>query len=159
MFQKARLLCLVLSLTFCSASLNSPRIITAEEILDLVNQDREKHGLSGLDLNSSLNMAAGLKAMDMVEKNYFAHVSPQGLKPWHWFKVIGYNYTYAGENLAIGFSDASELERTWMASASHRANILSPVYSELGLAVAKHDDNYVVVQFFGSEDDKLTLRQ
>lgn len=133
--------------------------LSIEKIADLVNQDRANHGLPDLDLNPSLNLAAQLKALDMVEKNYFAHISPDGVKPWHWFRVSGYSYTYAGENLAVGFTSAAELEKSWMDSPEHRANILSPHYSDLGLAVVSRNQDLVVVQFFGNKDHKLTLRQ
>ena len=125
----------------------------------MVNQDRQTHGLPDLSLNSALSRAAALKALDMVSKNYFAHISPEGVKPWHWFKLSGYNYTYAGENLAVGFTDEQELQRTWMESDQHRANILSPFYSELGLAVLSHNGRSVVVEFFGSKGNTVSLRQ
>ena len=108
--------------------------LTEAQILDLVNLDRTNHGLTSLTLNPTLNLAAQAKAEDMLAHNYFAHTSPSGATPWYWFKSLGYRYTYAGENLAEGYSDAVDLEKSWMASAPHRANILSPNYEELGLA-------------------------
>lgn len=133
--------------------------LTSQEILDLVNRDREKYGLSTLSLNPILSLAAMAKAEDMVSKNYFAHVSPDGTKPWDWLKSLGYSYAYAGENLAEGYSDATDLENSWMNSSTHRANILSPFYSEAGLAVVSRNDSNIIVQFFGSLDNKVTLRQ
>jgi uncharacterized protein YkwD len=61
--------------------------------------------------------------------------------------------------LAAGFTDAAELENTWMGSPEHRANILSPYYSDLGLAVVSHKDSLVVVQFFGNKTNALSLRK
>lgn len=135
------------------------RVLSAEEIINLVNEDRASHGLPRLSTNPVLNLAALAKAQDMFEKNYFSHVSPEGTMPWHWFKSMGYHYTYAGENLAEGFRDELELEESWMQSPSHRANILSPYYSEMGLAVVQRNNTNVVVQLFGSRDNKVTLRQ
>ncbi|MBX4187062.1 MAG: CAP domain-containing protein [Candidatus Doudnabacteria bacterium] len=125
-------------------------------MLDLVNQDRVSHGLPALNLNSTLNLAALAKAQDMLSHNYFSHVSPSGETPWHWIKTVGYNYAYAGENLAEGYLDADDLEKSWMASPSHRANILSPHYSEVGLAVVNFHDTNLVVQMFGSKDFRVT---
>ncbi|MBI4049434.1 MAG: hypothetical protein HY395_01285 [Candidatus Doudnabacteria bacterium] len=159
MYRKAKLFSLVILLALFSVSLERPSSLNSSKILELVNSDRQQHGLESLELDPLLSVAAQLKAKDMIEKNYFAHISPEGLKPWYWFKVLGYNYTYAGENLAIGFSDASELEQSWMGSPQHRANILSPYYSELGLAVVPSNDSYVVVQFFGSKINRVSLRQ
>ncbi len=133
------------------------RPLSALEILDLVNRDRTAQGLSELSLNPTLNEAALAKAEDMTEHGYFAHTSPTGATPWHWFKDAGYNYTFAGENLAEGYSDAVDLENSWMASAAHRANILSPHYSEIGLAVVEYRNKNLVVQLFGSKDAKLTF--
>ncbi len=151
------LLLIILSL-FATGS-RSGMLISPQRILDLVNQDRVRHGLSELVLNPKLNLAAMAKAEDMLANGYFAHESPVGTKPWHWLKSLGYNYSYAGENLAQGFSDAMELENSWMSSPTHRANILSPFYSEVGLAVVGSGSSNLVVQFLGSEDSKLTLRK
>ncbi|MGE5392607.1 MAG: CAP domain-containing protein [Candidatus Saccharibacteria bacterium] len=127
--------------------------ITADKILQLVNQDRARYGLSALELDPTLNLAAYAKAEDMSEKGYFNHVSPEGTKPWDFFKALGYDYTFAGENLALNFSDPRDLESSWMSSPSHRENILSPNYSDLGLAVVSQADRIMVVQFFGSRDN------
>ena len=133
--------------------------LDAPQILDLINQGREEAGLPALTLNPVLNQAAAAKAEDMILKRYFAHISPEGVKPWYWFKRVGYDYAYAGENLASGFTDPTELVDSWMASPGHRANILSPYYSDLGLGVIAAGNKTVVVEFFGSKDSKLTLRE
>jgi uncharacterized protein YkwD len=133
--------------------------LSQQEILDLVNLDRAQHGLPSLQLNPVLNLAAMAKAEDMLSHNYFAHTSPTGATPWHWFKVMGYEYSYAGENLAEGYSKAEELQQSLMASPSHRANILSPNYSDVGLAIVSVNDTNLVVQLFGSIDQKFTLGQ
>ena len=135
----------------------SPKAFAEAEILALVNDDRAAAGLPHLSLNPILNLAAYAKAQDMLSENYFSHTSPEGETPWHWFDVWGYRYTFAGENLATGFSDPQDLENSWMASAPHRANILSPNYSEVGLAVVSYEGKNIVVQLFGSQDQKLTL--
>ena len=147
---------LLVLLSLVLAGSNKPRL-NAEQILDLVNQDRASHGLAQLNLSPKLSLAAQAKAYDMINKDYFAHQSPDGIAPWHWFKSLGYNYSYAGENLAEGFDTATELENSWMASPTHRANILSPFYSDLGLAVINQDNVNLVVQFFGSEESRISL--
>ena len=117
---------LAMIVLLCSLSLK-PKVLSQQAILDLVNLDRANRGLSELSLNPVLNLAALAKAEDMLTKNYFAHTSPEGATPWHWFKTMGYNYTYAGENLAEGYTDATDLEKSWMASSA--ARIVLPVYS------------------------------
>jgi uncharacterized protein YkwD len=152
--------CFLLSaiILLCAGSI-SAKPLTSAEILSLVNTDRAKHGLSALESNPTLDLAALAKAEDMVSRNYFAHVGPDGTDPWYWFKILGYNYTYAGENLAEGYNDAFDLENSWMASPTHRANILSPFYSEVGVAVVSRGDTNIIVQLFGSKENKVTLRR
>lgn len=133
--------------------------LTSDQIIKLVNQDRIEQGLSPLASNRQLSLAASSKAQDMIAKKYFAHISPDGTKPWQWMKSLGYNYIYAGENLATGFSDAQDLTDSWMSSPAHRANILSPFYSETGLAVIQSNDTTYIVQFFGNTSGQVTLRQ
>ncbi|HEV8601016.1 MAG TPA: CAP domain-containing protein [Patescibacteria group bacterium] len=156
---KLRLGLLILLIVMCNCYLDLSKQLTAQQILDLANQDRRKNGLSQLTLNPLLNLAALAKAQDMISKDYFAHISPEGTKPWYFFQSLGYNYIYAGENLASGFTDPKELENSWMASTDHRANILSPFYSDLGLAVVQEGKKTLVVEFFGSETNLVTLRQ
>lgn len=139
-----------------SLSLKSA-VLSQQEILDLVNLDRTRYGLSSLTLNPTLNLAALAKAEDMLSNKYFAHTSPSGATPWYWFKTMGYQYTYAGENLAEGYTDAGDLEKSWMSSPTHRANILSPYYSEVGLAIVSYNNKNLVVQMFGSKDARLTF--
>jgi uncharacterized protein YkwD len=159
MFSKLRFgLLLVIICLGSSISFPSPTTdVSAEQILFLVNQDRAKNGLPELKINSVLNLAALAKAQDMLKHNYFDHISPLGLKPWHFFKSLGYNYIYAGENLALNYTNPYELEESWMNSPKHRDNILSPNYSELGLAIVSHEDKTVIVQFFGTKESKLTF--
>ena len=159
MFSKLRFgLLLLLVLIGGSISLSAPKI-SAEQILNLVNEDRAAVGLPALSFNQTLNSAALAKAQDMLKNNYFAHISPSGTKPWEFFRALGYNYAYAGENLALNYSDEYDLINSWMNSPKHRENILSPNYSDLGLAVVNNHGKTVIVQFFGSEDFKLTFNE
>lgn len=129
--------------------------ITAQELVDLTNIQRAESGLPALEFNQLLAQAAQAKAADMIAKNYWAHTSPDGLTPWVWFKNIGYKYLYAGENLARDFSDSAGVVNAWMNSPSHRENILSNRYREVGIAVV-HDNfqgqpTTLVVQMFGTQ--------
>ncbi len=125
-----------------------------EEILRLTNEERAKVGVAPLSLNPLLNQSALLKTNDMFSQQYFAHVSPQGVEPWYWFDHTGYHYTYAGENLAIGFETSEGVHQAWMNSAGHRDNILNPNYKEIGIAVVygQFEGNYttLITQHFGS---------
>lgn len=128
--------------------------ITKTALINLVNQERTALGVAPLKENSKLNQTAFLKAEDMFEKDYFSHYSPGGVSPWHWFKIEGYDYTIAGENLAIGFLDSEEVYQAWLNSPSHKANLLNPAYKEVGISVLKGDfqgnEVQIVVEHFGS---------
>ncbi|MBX4188228.1 MAG: CAP domain-containing protein [Candidatus Doudnabacteria bacterium] len=133
--------------------------LTVEQVLMEANKDRTLFGLPALKLDHTLNLAAFAKAEDMLAKEYFAHVSPEGVKPWQWFKALGYNYSFAGENLAIGFEDSEDLEQSWMNSPKHRANILSENYSDMGVAIVYRNGQKIIVQLFGSRNDHLAVRE
>lgn len=141
-------------MAFVSFDLTLASEINKENIIQLVNQSRSSSGFESLVENEKLERAAEEKAGDMIEKNYFSHNSPDGTTPWYWFDKNGYNYKYAGENLALGFSSAEEEHEAWMESPTHRKNILNPNYKEIGVAVknGKIDGKFVIVavQMFGS---------
>lgn len=128
-------------------------VVTSSQLIELANQAREESGVSILRINSKLVEAAQAKAQDMITKGYFAHISPDGVTPWHWLKETGYNYVAAGENLARGFSDSEFVHEAWMNSPSHRENILNNKYQEIGIAVIEGKINgkktVIAVQFFG----------
>lgn len=135
--------------------------ITPENVIKLTNVDRKEKGVSELSENEKLSRAANEKAENMIEKNYFSHNAPDGTTPWHWFEGEGYDYNYAGENLAMDFSQAEKMNKAWLDSPTHRANILNEKYKDIGVAVkdgviAGHSTT-VVVQIFGS-GDKSVLR-
>lgn len=128
--------------------------INKENIIYLVNQSRSESGVSLLEENEKLDQAAKDKLDDMLAKNYFAHTSPEGVTPWHWIEKNGYDYQYAGENLALGFTSSENEHKAWMESPTHKKNILNPNYKEIGVAVGRGTINdslvTVAVQMFGS---------
>jgi len=128
--------------------------VIGSTLVDLTNKDRLAFGLQPLKVNPVLVQAASHKAKDMIDNDYFAHISPTGITPWYWFKKIGYSYQIAGENLAIGFVDSAEVETAWKNSPSHRQNLLNPNFKEIGIAVLSGEfqgkQATVVVQFFGN---------
>lgn len=129
--------------------------IRVEEIVNLTNQQRAANGLPPLVLNDALNHSAAAKADDMLRQDYWSHVSPGGTQPWFFFSQAGYNYRHAGENLARDFPDASSAMTAWMASPTHRDNILSSKYVDVGIAVVDGDldgkDTTLIVTHFGSQ--------
>ncbi len=127
--------------------------ITAQKILSLINKERMQRGLTPLRMNAKLRVAAENKVRDMVRRKYFSHNDPDGNAPWKWIRNAGYNYAFAGENLAIGFTDSKKQHDAWMKSALHRRNILNAQYRDTGIATTigtiRGTRELVVVQFFG----------
>lgn len=128
-------------------------VVTAT-LVDLANKDRSTENLGNLKVNPVLVAAAKAKADDMAEKGYFAHNSPEGLTSWHWFSEAGYSFSYAGENLAVNFTDSADVEEAWMDSPTHRANIMNGKFTEIGIATAvgeyEGQETIFVVQMFGT---------
>lgn len=122
-------------------------------LVSYTNDERKINNALPLVENDLLTQAAELKARDMATRGYFSHNTPEGLLPWHWIKQVGYEYEYAGENLAVNFSDSKDVVDAWMKSPTHRSNIVKQNYSEIGIALAegqyKGKDAVFVVQFFG----------
>ncbi|KKP75604.1 MAG: hypothetical protein UR72_C0004G0062 [Parcubacteria group bacterium GW2011_GWC1_35_21] len=96
-------------------------------LANLTNEERQAQNLQTLAVSPILNKAAEMKATDMATKSYFAHTSPEGKTPWFWLDQVGYKYQYAGENLAINFSDSKDVTNAWMASPTHKANIVKGI--------------------------------
>lgn len=130
--------------------------ISVEKILYYINQERIKANLAPLTLSDQLTLAAKNKSEDMFAKNYWAHISPSGTTPWEFITASGYQYVYAGENLAKSFDNSEEVVSAWMKSPSHKANILKPEYTEIGLAVKNgvlnKEETTLVVEEFGSKN-------
>lgn len=128
--------------------------IPPDEIIRLTNVKRQEIGVSDLTYNAALSQAAKAKGEHMLANNYWAHVAPDGTEPWQFFIDSGYKYRYAGENLARDFSDPGSAIDAWMASPSHKDNMLSGKYKEIGVAVIEGDlngvDTTIIVQLFGT---------
>ncbi len=134
---------------------NKNSALTVSGVVMLTNKEREKESLGDLSLNAKLSLSAEKKAMDILAKGYFAHVSPSGVGPAELAQSVGYDYLSIGENLALGgFKDDADLVAAWMASPGHRANILGSHYKEIGVAVVYGSYNgqneWVAVQEFGT---------
>ncbi|MBI2458924.1 MAG: CAP domain-containing protein [Parcubacteria group bacterium] len=134
----------------------SPDLALAKtkKIIELTNNLRQAVSLPTLLENQQLAQAAFKKAEDMALNQYFAHVSPAGLGLKNWLEKIGYEYSTAGENLAVGFSRAEDVVAAWKNSPTHYDNIIDPGFKEIGAAVADGRFNQVdtafMAQYFGT---------
>lgn len=135
--------------------------VTPEKIIQLTNQERVKEGLPQVQSDPELTQAALRKAAYMFAKNYWAHTAPDGTEPWKFVIDAGYNYRFAGENLARDFATPEAAVAAWMASPAHKENLLSTRYRDMGVAVVQGELNGVqttlIVQFFGTKMSKEAL--
>ncbi len=106
-------------------------------IVKLTNELRGNVGLSSLIKTKKLYASSQLKADDMATFAYFSHTNPNNHGLAYFLSQAGYtSYITAGENLAIGFSDAETLMKGWIQSPTHYANLVDPDYEELGVGLA-----------------------
>jgi hypothetical protein len=128
--------------------------INAGTLFSQTNTQREAAGLPPLQLNSKLTTGALNKANDMFAKDYWSHYAPDGTPPWAFFTAAGYQYSYAGENLAKDFDTSSGVMDGWMNSPDHRANILNTHYTQVGFAVVngtlQGEQTTLVVAFYAA---------
>jgi hypothetical protein len=130
--------------------------IDINELVNSANSERLARGIKPLTIDSRLVSAAKSKGEDMINKDYWSHYGPNNESPWDFILGAGYDYTYAGENLAKDFSSAAPIHSAWMASPSHRDNIINPSFENIGIAVVEGDfqgeNTSIVVQMFGSTE-------
>ncbi len=116
--------------------------ITPQNIMDAVNLERTSRNIPALNYNNELAAAAQYKSSDMIARNYFSHVDPEG--HYIWDKIVAegyYPYTILGENLAINFPNTEGLMSAWMDSPEHRSNILNQQFQDQGAGVAFGNTN------------------
>lgn len=145
---------LALALPAIPAQVDYLAAVYPKVLIAFTNNARVENQAGRLALNPVLSEAARMKAEDMATKAYFAHISPDGVEPWYWFRKAGYQYRAAGENLAVNYTDSDALHNAWMDSPGHRANILRPQFTEIGIGTAvgtyKGKPALFVVQMFGA---------
>jgi uncharacterized protein YkwD len=115
------------------------------KVIQLTNDVRRDHRLMPLDRDTTLIDIARCHSDDMLKRNYFSHVSPDG-KSIQDRVVPAYSRTLsrAGENIWSGhgydYSDCNLMARiivdSWMSSPGHRANLLNPDYNYVGVGVS-----------------------
>ena len=128
---------IVPTLTFVGLFNNSNLATVIPVVLTtLINEERTHGQLENLTVSPILDQAAQMKAEDMAKKSYFAHTSPDGQTTWNLLDTVQYRYDYAGENLAINFTDSQDVVMAWMNSPTHRANIVKSSYREVGTGLA-----------------------
>ena len=122
-----------------------------QEILRLTNVEREANGLPALIWDSRLGAAARSHSTDMAQRDYFSHISPEGEGPGERLRKEGYSDIWM-ENIAAGAATPSDVVAGWMGSEVHRANILNPGFTHVGVGVCYREEatyRYYYTQDFG----------
>ena len=104
-----------------------------QEVIRLVNGLRQENGLKPLSYDWELSRVARYKSQDMKDNRYFSHTSPVYGTPFQMIKSFGISYRSAGENIARGYATPQAVVNGWMNSSGHRANILNPDYTHIGV--------------------------
>lgn len=111
-------------------------------VLELINNERTKHGLSQLSIDMNLSIVARAHSTDMHRRNFFNHINPDGLSPFDRIKNYGISYRYAAENIAAGQTTPEEVVNSWMSSDGHRKNILNENFKKIGVGYYNSNDGY-----------------
>lgn len=133
-------------------------MISPNDIIAQTNQYRVEQGLSPLKADPSLTKAAEARAKDMALTGNFSHkvaTTTASTSQWPFMTNAGYDYRYAGENLATMFDDATSTMQGWRNSPSHNTNLINPVYADIGVAVVpgtyQGKQTQFVIQFLGTK--------
>ena len=119
-----------------------------DEVIRLVNIEREKEGLKPLSKSEKLCEVAEDHSIDMSRRNFFSHTNPDGESPYDRMGDRGIKYSFAGENIAKGQSTPVAVVQAWMSSDGHRANILNPKFKNIGVGFCGISYGYVWTQCF-----------
>jgi uncharacterized protein YkwD/uncharacterized membrane protein required for colicin V production len=111
-----------------------PRPDLEKQMLDLVNQERQKAGLNPLAADPELTEVARRHSADMFARGYFAHDTPEGLTPFDRMRAANVRFITAGENLALA-PTLSVAHTGLMNSPGHRANILRKEFGRVGIGI------------------------
>ena len=113
-----------------------------QKLLDLTNAERKKKDLPPLKANPTLTKVARAHAANMAKQGKMEHIL-DGKNPYERIKEAGYKFRVAAENIARSQGDLDDVMKGWMNSKAHRENILAPEFTEIGLGLAKGDNDTV----------------
>ncbi len=105
----------------------------AQQVAQLVNQERQAAGLDAVTLDANLSAAANVRAKEIAQK--FSHNRPNGSSCFTVLGEMGISYGTAEENIAAGQKSPAAVMKSWMNSAGHRSNILSSDVNKIGVGV------------------------
>jgi uncharacterized protein YkwD len=123
-------------------------------LFNSVNSVRSQYGIGPLSLNPSLSNIARSRGMDMINRNYFSHTTPDGKNIFIILNENGFCWQIAGENiyqcLPTGMGSESAILSTWMASPSHRDNLLNGAFNQVGIGIVDSGNTRTVSIIFSN---------
>jgi hypothetical protein len=153
---------MVLMIMFVPMDVYSSPIFLEEEqdrVLELINAERQDYGVEALVLHDKLIKSSVMKTTDMIEEQYFGHISPSGQSLKTYIDDVGYEYALAGENLAVGFYNARDVVEAWLSSPKHHENITEGIFIDTGLSVMAGEyqgrQTFYFANHFGSPRSSL----
>ena len=106
-----------------------------QQVVDLVNAERAKVGLSALSIMPQAEAAAQVRATEIISS--FSHTRPNGTSCFTALDEQGAKYMASGENIAAGQATPADVMNSWMNSPGHKANILNPKFTKIGIGYAE----------------------
>ena len=126
----------------------STNINSINEVLSYVNQYRSEVGAAPLSLDSSLNLAATIRSLEMAWSDIFSHTRPNGSTCFSVADELGIGYYSMGENIAYGYYDAASVSEGWKNSPGHYQNMISTDFGKIGIGVANVNGRIYWTQLF-----------
>ncbi len=115
-----------------------------QQMVDLVNQERTSRGLNALRVDTTLTDMARAHSLDMIQRRYFSHITPEGKNVGDRATDAGLAWKKVGENLAVA-PDLAAAHNGLMQSPGHRENILSPDYTRIGIGIYREEGLGLVI--------------
>jgi uncharacterized protein YkwD len=149
---------LLLLLPGCSSEILNPLVGSTPSdaevemaSFDLINEDRAKQGLPALKFDSKVAAVARAHSTDMRDRNFYAHVNPDGRNFSDRLRTAGVSFRVAGENLAVmtnNLDPANSANSEFLKHSTHRANLLDRRFTRVGIGVARSGNKYWITQDF-----------
>ena len=132
-----------------ASSLVSSSSDKLNQVVNYTNQYRSEAGVSALKYDSSLSLAATIRALEMGWANKFSHTRPDGRSCFTVLNDLGISYYTSGENIAWGYGSAKTVSEGWKKSSGHYANMVNSSFTKIGVGYASVNGNSYWVQLFG----------
>ena len=115
----------------------------ATDVVRLTNAERAARGLPALVIDPAMAQVALAHSLDQIAMGRMSHTGSDGTSVWDRLTRAGVVWGACAENVAWGHPTAATVVDGWMASPSHRVNMLGS-YTRIGVGMAKDPDGHPV---------------